>query len=275
MEFWGKEVKSGERVKCDPGPDKYLHLSQATIGEVKKDKASDVLLSVKVDDQKLNSCLFITGEESSDSEEDSEDDVPVAVPLNGKPDGNVAEIKPSSQKANAVKAESSAAKAKGKVAEQMKVEKRKEDEDEDDNDESEEAESDSEDIVGAGDESEDDEGDEDEEDEDSSEEEETPNKAEIGKKRTQESSSKTPAPEKKAKLVTPPGKKSGPDGKKTSHTPTPHPKKTVAKTSGEGDKSKQQTPKPTGQFSCNSCNRTFNSENALQSHNKAKHSEGK
>ncbi|XP_068661640.1 histone deacetylase HDT1-like isoform X2 [Aristolochia californica] len=307
MEFWGVEVKPGESVKYDPGSEKYVHLSQAAIGEVKKDKTSDVLISVKVDDQKVvlgtlapgrcpqisfdvvfnkefelshngKSSVYFCGYktllqddeslEFSDSDEDSEDDQLAPLALNGKPDGKVAEPKLTIEKANAAKPESSVTKAKGKVAEPAKAEKAKEDEDEDDDDddESEEDESGSdEDMVEAGDESDDD---EDEEDEDSSEEEETPQKVEIEKKRPQESATKTPVPAKKAKLVTPPGA----DGKKTTHTSTPYPKKTAAKTSAEGDKSKQQTPKSAGQFACKPCNRTFNSENALQSHNKAKHS---
>ncbi|RWR82512.1 histone deacetylase HDT2 [Cinnamomum micranthum f. kanehirae] len=55
MEFWGVEVKAGQPIKCDPATDgKLLHLSQASLGEVKKDKGSDsVPLSVKVGDQKI------------------------------------------------------------------------------------------------------------------------------------------------------------------------------------------------------------------------------
>ncbi|CAA7405417.1 unnamed protein product [Spirodela intermedia] len=54
MEFWGIEVKSGETVKCEPGDDKFLHLSQASLGETKKDKGNEsITVYVKFNDQKL------------------------------------------------------------------------------------------------------------------------------------------------------------------------------------------------------------------------------
>ncbi|XP_043724568.1 histone deacetylase HDT1-like [Telopea speciosissima] len=54
MEFWGVEVKSGEAFKVNPGDDKILHLSQASLGEVKKDKGNEsVPLYVNVGGQKL------------------------------------------------------------------------------------------------------------------------------------------------------------------------------------------------------------------------------
>ncbi|KAJ3686760.1 hypothetical protein LUZ61_015924 [Rhynchospora tenuis] len=51
MEFWGVEVKPGETVKCDP-EERYIHLSQASIGETKK-AGENVMISVKCDDRKL------------------------------------------------------------------------------------------------------------------------------------------------------------------------------------------------------------------------------
>ncbi|MQL94551.1 hypothetical protein Taro_027232 [Colocasia esculenta] len=54
MEFWGIEVKPGETVKCEPGDDKYLHLSQASLGESKKDKGNEsVPVYLKFDDKQL------------------------------------------------------------------------------------------------------------------------------------------------------------------------------------------------------------------------------
>nr|CAD1822934.1 unnamed protein product [Ananas comosus var. bracteatus] len=54
MEFWGVEVKPGETVKCDPGDDKFLHLSQASLGEAKKDRGNEsVPIYVKFSNQKL------------------------------------------------------------------------------------------------------------------------------------------------------------------------------------------------------------------------------
>ncbi|KAA8544193.1 hypothetical protein F0562_022171 [Nyssa sinensis] len=105
-------------------------------------------------------------------------------------------------------------------------------------------------------------------DEEDSDDEETPKKADQGKKRPTESATKTPVPAKKAKLVTPQktdGKKGG------AHTATPHPSKQAGKTPANSGKSKEQSPKSGGQVSCKSCSKTFNSENALQSHSKAKH----
>ena len=31
MDFWGVEVKPGEALACEPGDDRYLHMSQAAI----------------------------------------------------------------------------------------------------------------------------------------------------------------------------------------------------------------------------------------------------
>ncbi|KAK8913649.1 Histone deacetylase HDT2 [Platanthera zijinensis] len=54
MEFWGVEVKPKQSVKCVAGDDKILHLSQASLGEIRKDKGSEnVPVFVKVNDQKL------------------------------------------------------------------------------------------------------------------------------------------------------------------------------------------------------------------------------
>ncbi|KAJ0027366.1 hypothetical protein Pint_35863 [Pistacia integerrima] len=54
MEFWGVEVKSGQPQKISPGDRRVVHLSQASLGEVKKDKGNGhVCLYLKVDDKKL------------------------------------------------------------------------------------------------------------------------------------------------------------------------------------------------------------------------------
>ncbi|URE26452.1 Histone deacetylase [Musa troglodytarum] len=53
MEFWGLEVQPGKTVKVNPGENKYLHLSQASLGEI-KDKGNDrVPIFVKFDNRKL------------------------------------------------------------------------------------------------------------------------------------------------------------------------------------------------------------------------------
>ncbi|KAJ4705125.1 histone deacetylase HDT1 [Melia azedarach] len=54
MEFWGVEVKSGQSLKIDPGDSRVVHLSQASLGELKKDRGSEpVYLYLKVGDKKL------------------------------------------------------------------------------------------------------------------------------------------------------------------------------------------------------------------------------
>ncbi|CAN1275800.1 Histone deacetylase HDT1 [Linum perenne] len=54
MKFWGVEVKSGEPLEVQCGDAFILHLSQASLGDCKKDKGNgSVCLYVKVDDKKL------------------------------------------------------------------------------------------------------------------------------------------------------------------------------------------------------------------------------
>ncbi|XP_042514141.1 histone deacetylase HDT1-like [Macadamia integrifolia] len=309
MEFWGVEVKAGQTLKVNPGDDKILHLSQASLGEVKKDKGNDsVPLYVNVGGQKLvlgtlshekctqitfdlvfekefelshnwkHGCVYFIGyksvfpdesEDLSDFESDSEEEeIPLQATENGKPVQKKA--KPATEKANAEKPDTSKAKPKVKIVEPEKSDKSKEeDDDEDDEDDSDEDESFDEDMLDAADGSEDDNESSDDEDEDTP----TPKKVEQGKKRLLDSVAKTPASDKKAKLVTP----QKTDGKKGGgHTATPHPNKAAVKTPVSSDKSKgPQTPKSPGQFSCKSCNKSFSSDNGLQDHNKAKHSGGK
>ncbi|KAH7542037.1 hypothetical protein FEM48_Zijuj02G0030900 [Ziziphus jujuba var. spinosa] len=222
----GVEVKAGEPLKVKPELGYVIHLSQACLGETKKDKGNDsVLLNLKVGDQKLVlgllslekipqlsfDLVFEKEFELShnwkngnlDDSEEEEEDVPSAVTENGKGGQKVEQAKPASAKSIAAKPESS----------------------------------------------------------------EKP-KVESGKKRPNQSAVKTPVSVKKAKPDS--AQKSG--GKKGApHTATPHPAKNAGKTPGTADKSKAQTPKSGGQFSCKSCSKSFGSENALQSHSKAKH----
>ncbi len=295
MEFWGVEVKAGESLKVKFEDDKILHLSQAALGESKKEKGNDSIpLFLKVDQQKLvlgtlapasipqlsfdlvfdkefelshnwkNGSIYFMGYKSvvPDDEEfsefddsDSGEDLPEPIE-NGKPGPKV-------EQAKAVLANAIVAKAKVKAEEPPKDAKDVEDDDDDseedmdddsdDDDESDEDMSDAEDGSDDGTESED---------------EETPKKAEQGKKRPTESATKTPVPAKKAKIVSP----QKTDGKKGvgAHTATPHPNKKGGKTPASSDKKKGQSPK-SGGISCKSCSKTFNSDNALQSHSKAKH----
>ncbi|KAL3646822.1 hypothetical protein CASFOL_009366 [Castilleja foliolosa] len=282
MEFWGVEVKSGEPLKVSPGDDMVLHLSQANIGELKNQKGNEsVCLFVTVDGKKLvlatlytdklpqhqfdlvfekdfellhnwkNGSVFFYGYKtlfafgatgSSSGESDSEEDIPLNVANNGKQ-----EAKGKEQKSAEAAKEKRANGGKQKLPTSEVGSSSEEDSEEDDGGDSE----DSSDNVS--DESE----------------EETPKKAESSKKRPVESASKTPVPEKKAKA-----NPQSTDRKKGSvHVDTPHPSKKVVKT--PANKSTQQTPKSAGSHSCNSCNKAFGTEKALESHSKAKHGGGK
>ncbi|MGD7217447.1 nucleoplasmin-like domain-containing protein, partial [Ralstonia pseudosolanacearum] len=54
MEFWGVEVKAGEPLMVEQEDGIVVHLSQASLGEVKKDKANEsIVLSVGVNGKKL------------------------------------------------------------------------------------------------------------------------------------------------------------------------------------------------------------------------------
>ncbi|XP_008442794.2 histone deacetylase HDT1 [Cucumis melo] len=316
MEFWGAEVKVGEPLLVSPGEEKILHLSQACLGESKSKGSEQVFLYVKVGNQKLvlgtlssekfpqvsfdlvfdkefelshnwkNGSVHFTGytsllpEEEESTYTDSEEDFPLAVTDNGKPE-------PEPKKD--AKPDTSGTKKKVQIVEPNKVasnsnidSKKNEDSSDEDDDEDEESTDDENENGGEEDDTNDDENessgvdseDSDEDSDDSLEEDEqTPKKAEASKKRPLDSANKTPAPDKKAKLVTP----QKTDGKKgVAHVDTPHPSKKAGKMPAANDKTKQQTPKSANAaFPCKTCNRTFGSETALQSHTKAKHTADK
>ncbi|KAI0515768.1 hypothetical protein KFK09_008435 [Dendrobium nobile] len=289
MEFWGIEVKPGQAVKCEPGVDRVLHLSQASLGESKKEKGSEnVPIFVNVNNQKLvlgtlstEKCAQIQYDLVFEKEfELSHGSKNTSVFFVGYRSiyqgyeypfflGNPSKIvagKATAAKVASGKADNASAKLKSKVEikEPIKDDKNKvelkdednsDDDEDDDDDDSEEESDDDEEMLAAPS----------EEDDESSDEEGTPKKVETIIKRKADSASKTPVPEKKAKLVTPAGtqKTGGGDGKKSVHIATPHPSKLGGKP--------QQSPKSGGTAACKSCNRTFVSDNALQAHNKAKH----
>lgn len=306
MEFWGIEVKPGQTVKCEPGNKRVLHLSQASLGVNKKEKGSETAqVFVKINDQKLvigtlstgkyaqiqydlvfekdfelshgskSTSVFFVGywgviegyEPDHDlNDSSSEDDIDIDEKLNGKPSKKETG-KSTAEKAGTQKVDNEAAKLNAKTEkpkkEQVKADNKVDDEDEDDSDDDEDVSEDSdsdEDMVGAQEDS------SEEAEDDSSEEEASPVKVDTGKKRKPDSASKTPIHDKKAKIVTPAqNQKTGGDGKKGGHVhiATPYPSK-------QGGKP-QETPKSGGSVICKSCNRNFNSENALQAHSKAKH----
>ncbi|KAB2606584.1 histone deacetylase HDT1-like [Pyrus ussuriensis x Pyrus communis] len=295
MEFWGVEVKAGEPLKVVPEESSVIHLSQATLGELKKG-GDQCVIHVKVGNQKLvlanlssdkmpqipfdlvfekefelshnlksgsvhfcgyQTCLADESDEEDHSVfTDSEED----LPLNFTDNGKVVAAKPAPPKTNAVKPESSG-KQKVNIVEPIKDEDDSDDSDDvDDSDDDDDDRSSDEDMLGADS--------SDEDDDNSEEEEETPTPKKNSKKRPNESAPKTPVSAKKAKQVTP----QKTDGKKGAHTATPHPAK-GGKTPATSDKSKPQTPKSAGgDHSCKPCNKSFNSDGALSSHKKAKHS---
>ncbi|KAL2509185.1 Histone deacetylase HDT1 [Forsythia ovata] len=206
------------------------------------------------------SSVITESEDGESDESDSEEAIPLTIANNGKPGATVKQEKPAGpQKSNVVKDKGSdAGKHKVKIVEPNKeVNPEDDDESTDEDFMSEEDGSKDEDDSNASDE------------ESDGSDEQTPKKVQPSKKRAADSAAKTPVPDKKAK-ATPQRTDSKKDG---GHVATPHPAKQGGKPAA--NKPNQQTPKSVGSHSCKSCNRTFNSENALESHNKAKHSSGK
>ncbi|XP_075487869.1 histone deacetylase HDT1-like [Primulina tabacum] len=300
MEFWSAEVKSGEVFKVVPGDGMVLHLSQASLGEMKKEKGNEsVCLFVNVEGKKLvlgtlfsdklpqqqfdlvfdqnfelshnwkSGSIYFFGYKASNpfdedelpggesDESEPEEDFPNTLATNGKPVSKAKPEKPvEAGKTVAVKGkDSSTGKQKVQIVEPPKDVKPQDDDDDSDDDDM---------MFDDDSEDEDDKDDSDDESEESDE--ETPKKVEPSKKRPAES--KTPVSDKKAKVT--PQKT---DDKKGGgvHVATPYPKQ-ASKT--PANKPNQQTPKGAGSsHSCKTCNRTFGSDKALESHSKAKHGE--
>ncbi|CAI0544559.1 unnamed protein product [Linum tenue] len=268
MEFWGVEVKAGQPLKVTPEDDVILHLSHAALGEAKKTKENEfVPLFIKVGDKKL-----VLGTLSPETIPQLAFDLVLeqefelshnwkngSISSNSPETGKVQKAKPAAP-AKAAAAKPEAAKPKSKAAAvpvkpENESDESDDDEDDSDDDSDESGEDESVEVVCNED-----------DDSDDSEDEKTPTpkKPEQGKKRSNDSAVKTPVPAKKAKQATP----AKTDGKKAAaHTATPHPAKNAAKTAGSAAKS----PKSGGEFACKSCDRSFGSDGALQSHAKAKH----
>ncbi|CAA0830398.1 Histone deacetylase HDT3 [Striga hermonthica] len=307
MEFWGVEVKSGEPLKVSPGDGMVLHLSQACIGDLKKEKGNEaVYLFVNIDGKKLvlgtlfvdklpqqqfdlvfdrdfelshnfkNASVYFYGYKASNPSEE--------YPLHtfssfGYEFDSEEEEEEPLPVANNGKPESKPKEGKAVEAAKANADKGKESdggrqkvkivEPKKDVDASEEDDESADEDAMSEDDDEDDSEDGDDSDESAESDEETPKKAEPSKKRPSESATKTPVQSKKAKAT--PQKT---DGKKAGgHVATPHPAKQAGKT--PANKPNQQTPKSGGSHSCKSCSRTFTSEQGLDSHTKAKHAGGK
>ncbi|KAA0043925.1 histone deacetylase HDT1 [Cucumis melo var. makuwa] len=267
----GAEVKVGEPLLVSPGEEKILHLSQACLGESKSKGSEQVFLYVKVGNQKLV-LGTLSSEKFPQVSFDLVFDKEFELSHNWK-NGSVhftgyTSLLPEEYPLSEFLRPFSILKKvqivePNKVASNSNIDSKK-------NEDSEEDDTDDDENESSGVDSED----SDEDSDDSLEEDEqTPKKAEASKKRPLDSANKTPAPDKKAKLVTP----QKTDGKKgVAHVDTPHPSKKAGKMPAANDKTKQQTPKSANAaFPCKTCNRTFGSETALQSHTKAKHTADK
>lgn len=315
MLFWGVEVKSGEPLEVEPDDGYILHLSQACIGETKKDKGGKdpIHLYVNIDKKKVvlgtlsterpnlvfdlifeksfelshnwkNGSVYFSGYRTPNqtenpflcnSDSDSDEDLSLGVLNNGELEAQAKLVKPAAAKANAIKPDAESSKQKVKIVEPNKDAKP-----------SENAEESSDDVESSDDDDDEFESDEDEEmpsaekesdeeDDDSDEEDEETPKKAEPSKKRPADSSVKTPGNKKAKLVTPPKTERG---KGVVHVATPYPKQ-AGKTPANNDKSKQQqSPKSSksgGSFLCKTCSRTFNSDAGLQSHTKAKHTAAK
>ncbi|KAL1817026.1 histone deacetylase HDT1 [Daucus carota subsp. sativus] len=283
MEFWGVEVKAGEKVPVPVESGHLIHVSQVALGDVKNAKAANyVPVRMTVEGKK-----FVIGTLSADkgpqisfdlvldkdfelshdwkdgsiyfcgysAEQDDGTEGPDGF-YDEEDSSDEEEIElengkpvPAIPAAKATESKAAATKPGSSAKPKVTVVEPKKDESEDDSDDSDDSESDP---------LEDDSSD----DDDMSEDEETPQKVEPpSKKRPASSAVKTPASTKKAKTETP----QKTDGKKASvHTATPHPKK-------KSEKKTTESPKSSGGVTCSSCSKTFNSEKGLESHSKAKH----
>ncbi|WCJ24818.1 Histone deacetylase HDT2 [Euphorbia peplus] len=185
----------------------------------------------------------------------------VSVPSSSNSGKSGLEIKKKQPQTEEAKSES---KKKVKIVEPSKDEKPNEDSDSDDSDYGGEDSSDDQNMTSDSDD------DDDESNSDDNDNEEAPaiKKDEQGKKRIAEPAKKTPLSDKKAKFETP---QKTDEKKVVVHVATPHPSKKIGKTpaSSSSNLKKDQSEKP---FPCASCNRSFGSEFALQSHSQAKHS---
>uniref|UniRef100_A0A0A9DR33 Hda106 n=1 Tax=Arundo donax TaxID=35708 RepID=A0A0A9DR33_ARUDO len=317
MEFWGQEVKPGTTVSCKAGDGFVIHLSQAALGETKKG-SENVVVSVKVNDKKLvigtlsaekhpqTMCDLIFDQEFELSHSSKTTSVFLCGYKSQIPDmfesdsGEDEDVSDEELKADKIPMTNNAIeKSAAKVAPKDIKKDQQDDDDDGERDESDETSIGDDDLESneesSGDADDDDEKDESDEtssgdadssddlesDEEfsSSEEEETPEKPQVGKKRAGETA--TPASDKKAKIATPSGQKTGEKG---GHVATPHPAKQANKTPADSkskdkapktpadSKSKEKSPK-SGSHACKSCSKTFGSAGALESHQKAKNHE--
>ncbi|XP_047056349.1 histone deacetylase HDT2-like [Lolium rigidum] len=302
MEFWGVEVKPGQSLSCDAGNEFIIHLSQAALGETEKESGNTVV-SAKVGGNKV-----VIGTLSAENRPQIQFDLVFEKEFELSHSSETASVFVCGYKLAILCVldllvaffTSDSSKDKGEVN-AVNNQVINPTADEDDSDSSDSDSSSLDDLSSSDDDLTEDEssteGDSSEEDdtsteeddssseeiytsseeiatsseEDSSDEESksTPVKPEDGKKRVAETALKTPASDKKAKVATPSCQTTG-DDKNVPHVATPT--KEAGKASGNSNgKPKAKSPKSVGTHACKSCRRTFGSDFALQSHEKAKH----
>ncbi|KAM0931208.1 hypothetical protein ACQ4PT_000308 [Festuca glaucescens] len=269
MEFWGVEVKPGQSLSCDVGKEFIIHLSQAALGETEKESGNTVV-SAKVGDNKvvigtlsaenqpqIHLCVldllvaFFTSDSSKDKGEVNAVNNQVINPTADEDDSDSSSLDDLSSSSDDDLTEDESS-TEGDSSEEDDTST------EEDDSSSEEIYTSSEEIATSS-------------ELDSSDEEgkNTPVKPEDGKKRVAETALKTPASDKKAKVATPSCQTAG-DDKNVPYVATPT--KQASKASGNSNgKPKAKSPKSVGTHACKSCSRTFGSDFALQSHEKAKH----
>ncbi|KMZ74487.1 Histone deacetylase HDT1 [Zostera marina] len=277
MEFWGVEVKPGQNLVCIPGDDKYIHLSQVSLGHTKKSSKS-VPIFVNLGQKKLTighlsteSCFqfsidlvfekdFVLSHGSSDGSvyfvgyksEIPEDD---EFQPSTESDEEMVQV-PAHEKNCCAKPDLCKPMPMKKPAVPISKDEDSDEESDDIGDESMSEDDDSEDGVAKRD----DKSDED----DSSEEEETPKLLKRKLHKQPASVTKTPVPAKKTRFATPTAKTGGQE--KGGHVDTPHPKKQIFKSPATNASSPSL-----GNVPCKSCPKSFKTDSALQSHIKAKH----
>ncbi|KAH9328250.1 hypothetical protein KI387_000358, partial [Taxus chinensis] len=294
------EVKPGQSLVCSAGEDRYTHLSQVALGEGSKSDER-VAVYIHMDEKKImiGSCLrgscdqfgldlilekkfnvSHSSKTANDESESDDDDEIVPSVLTTKENGSKQPGKPEKAKkfeSGPVAMPEKPIKGVLKVKPETPKQPAKVDNDESDDEESDDDDDEAmEDVIASEDDEEDDEDDSDEDDDDDDDDdddesdesdEETP-KAPVGKKRpAPDSVTKTPVTDKKAKVFTPEGRKTG-DNKKNVHVATPHPgakqgKKKGMETPGgpkqqtpvskETPKSNASTPATLKKFGCQPC----------------------
>ncbi|KAM0931207.1 hypothetical protein ACQ4PT_000308 [Festuca glaucescens] len=298
MEFWGVEVKPGQSLSCDVGKEFIIHLSQAALGETEKESGNTVV-SAKVGDNKV-----VIGTLSAENQPQIQFDLVFEKEFELSHSSETASVFVCGYKVAILCVldllvaffTSDSSKDKGEVnAVNNQVINPTADEDDSDSSSLDDLSSSSDDDLTEDESST--EGDSSEEDDTSTEEDDssseeiytsseeiatsseldssdeegknTPVKPEDGKKRVAETALKTPASDKKAKVATPSCQTAG-DDKNVPYVATPT--KQASKASGNSNgKPKAKSPKSVGTHACKSCSRTFGSDFALQSHEKAKH----